>query len=189
MPWPLPAMNNSSNHRHPTWLFAATSAYLIAVFFADLLTPAPLAIWSMYLPLSLLQLRFSSTRRIAVTDAAAATLMTLETYLTNFQLGFTFILANLVMRVVALWSIAIAGLIIVNNVIRRKELEYEVLQIAGDEQQRIGRELHDSVGQELTGLGLMANALDQQLQSANVSTQISDRLTTGISRVQDQIRT
>src|SRR5262245_32116646 len=182
-------MNNSTNHRHSIWLIAATSAYLVTVFVADLLTPAPLDIWVLYLPLILLQIRFCATRQITVTAAASTALMTLETYLTNFQLGFTFILANLVMRVVALWSIAIAGLIIVNNVIRRKELEYEVLQIAGDEQQRIGRELHDSVGQELTALGLMANALDQRLQSAKVDTQIVDRLTSGLSRVQDHIRT
>src|SRR5262249_31618880 len=60
---------------------------------------------------------------------------------------------------------------------------------AANEQQRIGQELHDSVGQELTGLGLMANALDQRLQAANVETQIMDRLTSGISRVHDHIRT
>jgi signal transduction histidine kinase len=182
-------MNNSSNHRHPTWLIAATSAYLVTVFVADLLTPPQLDIWVLYLPLILLQIRFSASRQIILTAAASTVLMTLETYLTNRVLGFTFILANLVMRVVALWSIVIAGLIIVNNVIRRKELEYEVLQIAGNEQQRIGRELHDSVGQELTALGLMANALDQRLQSAKVDTQIIDRLTSGLSRVQDHIRT
>jgi len=184
-------MNNSSNHRHPTWLFAATSAYLVTVFVADLLTPAPLDIWVLYLPLILLQIRFSASRQITITAVASTVLMTLETYLTHREFGFTFtfIFANLLMRVVALWSIAIAGLIIVNNVVRRKELEYEVLQTAAGEQQRIGRELHDSVGQELTALGLMANALDQRLQSANIETQIIDRLTSGISRVQDHIRT
>ena len=35
---------------------------------------------------------------------------------------------------------------------RRKELEREVLDIAADEQRRIGQELHDDVGQELTRL-------------------------------------
>jgi signal transduction histidine kinase len=179
-------MNNSSNQRHPAWLLAATVAYLVAVFTADLVTPSKLDIWVLYLPLILLQIRFSASRQIILTAAAATVLMTLETYLTNRESGFTFILGNLVMRVVALWSIAIAGLIIVNNIIRRKELEYEVLQIAGNEQQRIGR---DSVGQELTALGLMANALGQRLQSAKVDTQIIDRLTTGLSHVQDQIRT
>jgi len=171
------------------WLFVATVAYLVAVFVADLLTPPPLDIWVLYLPLILLQIRFSASRLIIGTAIAATALMTLETYLTHPGSGFTFILANLVMRVVAMWSISVAGLIIVNNIIRRKELEYEVLQTAANEQQRIGQELHDSVGQELTGLGLMANALEQRLQAANVETQIMDRLASGISRVHDHIRT
>lgn len=182
-------MNSSSNLRHPAWLLTATVAYLVTVFAADVLTPSPLDIWVLYLPLILLQIRFTASRQIILTATASTVLMTLETYLTHRELGFTFIMANLVMRVVALWSIAIAGLIIVNNIVRRKELEYEVLQTAANEQQRIGRELHDSVGQELTGLGLMANALEQRLQSAKVETQIIDRLTSGISRVQDHIRT
>ncbi len=41
----------------------------------------------------------------------------------------------------------------------RRRLEREVLEIATAEQERIGRELHDTVGQELTGLRLMADGL------------------------------
>ena len=49
------------------------------------------------------------------------------------------------------------------DITQRKDLEREVLEVAADEQRKIGHELHDSVGQELTGLGLMANALHQSL--------------------------
>lgn len=40
----------------------------------------------------------------------------------------------------------------VRDVSQRKRLERDVLEIASAEQQRIGQELHDGIGQELTGL-------------------------------------
>jgi PAS domain S-box-containing protein len=47
-----------------------------------------------------------------------------------------------------------------------KELEREVSRAAVEEQQRIGQELHDGVGQELTGLALMLDTLEQRLRAA-----------------------
>lgn len=52
---------------------------------------------------------------------------------------------------------------IVRDISERKHLESHVLQIATDEQQRIGQELHDVTGQELTGLSLLAGALVERL--------------------------
>ncbi len=74
------------------------------------------------------------------------------------------------------------------DITHRKKLEREVLEIAEREQWRIGQELHDSVGQELTGLGLMANALEQGLESVAPKNQIAPRLVEGIDRVHQQIR-
>ena len=45
----------------------------------------------------------------------------------------------------------------------RRELERALLNVLGEEQQRIGRELHDSVGQGLSGLNLMATSLANKL--------------------------
>jgi two-component system sensor histidine kinase UhpB len=45
----------------------------------------------------------------------------------------------------------------------RKELEHQVLEAATREQHRISRDLHDGVGQELTGLGYMAQSLSRKL--------------------------
>jgi two-component system CheB/CheR fusion protein len=45
----------------------------------------------------------------------------------------------------------------------RIELQREVLEIATKEQRRIGQDLHDGVGQELTGLGMVAEGLAQIL--------------------------
>ncbi len=45
----------------------------------------------------------------------------------------------------------------------RKRLEQEILEISDHEQQRIGRDLHDSVCQQLTGIELMSHALRKAL--------------------------
>lgn len=46
---------------------------------------------------------------------------------------------------------------------RRKRLEQEILDISEREQTRIGRELHDSLGQQLTGIAIMSKVLQQRL--------------------------
>ena len=48
---------------------------------------------------------------------------------------------------------------ILRDITRRKELEREVVEIASLEQRRIGQDLHDSVGQELTALNILAGDL------------------------------
>jgi PAS domain S-box-containing protein len=74
------------------------------------------------------------------------------------------------------------------DVSRRKKLEREVLDIATEQQRRIGHELHDSVGQELTGLGLMANSLTQSLTKGSSERKIVNRLIAGLDRVRLQVR-
>lgn len=54
---------------------------------------------------------------------------------------------------------------IIHDLTRRKELEREVVEIASLEQRRIGHDLHDSVGQELTALNLLAKDLAETLQN------------------------
>ncbi len=46
---------------------------------------------------------------------------------------------------------------------QRKRLEKEILNISEREQRRIGRELHDSIGQQFTGIAFMTKALEQKL--------------------------
>lgn len=48
---------------------------------------------------------------------------------------------------------------VIRDISERKQLQQHVLESADDEQRRIGLELHDGVGQELTGLSLVAGTL------------------------------
>jgi PAS domain S-box-containing protein len=55
---------------------------------------------------------------------------------------------------------------IIRDLSKIKELERHLLEIASDEQRRIGQELHDGTGQELTGLSLYAGTVVDALNSA-----------------------
>ena len=50
-----------------------------------------------------------------------------------------------------------------NDVTERRQLQEELLKVATSEQQRIGQELHDVTGQELTGLRYLSRSLVRML--------------------------
>jgi two-component system, chemotaxis family, CheB/CheR fusion protein len=75
----------------------------------------------------------------------------------------------------------------------RKRLEREVLEIAAAEQERIGQELHDTVGQELTGLrlmteGLIAGLREHRSDELPLAERIGDGLRVTLGRVRSLSR-
>jgi two-component system sensor kinase FixL len=50
-------------------------------------------------------------------------------------------------------------LVVVQDVSERKQLESEIIEIANRERRRLGADLHDGLGQELTGISLMLRSL------------------------------
>ena len=52
----------------------------------------------------------------------------------------------------------------VSDITERKRLEREILEVSSRERQTIGRDLHDGLGQELTGVALMLRGLATRLQ-------------------------
>lgn len=65
---------------------------------------------------------------------------------------------------------------IIHDISERKQLQAHILQIAADEQRRIGQELHDGIGQELTGLALHAGTLVELLDAIPQESKGADRL-------------
>jgi PAS domain S-box-containing protein len=55
-------------------------------------------------------------------------------------------------------------LAVLNDVTERKRLEREIIEISNREQQRIGSDLHDGLGQDLTGIALMLRGVAAQLR-------------------------
>src|SRR5436190_3888766 len=56
-----------------------------------------------------------------------------------------------------------ANLKLENVIEERKRLENELLEIAENERRRIGFDLHDDLGQKLTGASMMIKGLEQRL--------------------------
>ncbi len=71
---------------------------------------------------------------------------------------------------------------ILHDTTRRRELEREILEIAGLEQKRIGQDLHDNVGQELTALGLLTDALLESLRDHSpADLDVTHKISQGLS--------
>ena len=55
------------------------------------------------------------------------------------------------------------------DITERKHLEKAILEISGREQRRIGQDLHDGLGQHLTGIAFMSKVLEQKLSDKSLS--------------------
>lgn len=78
---------------------------------------------------------------------------------------------------------------ILRDISESRTLQKEILEIAAGEQRRIGQDLHDGVGQELTGLGLLAgNLLEEIIKSCPEQTELSQKIVVGLKRVLGQVR-
>jgi PAS domain S-box-containing protein len=72
---------------------------------------------------------------------------------------------------------------------QRKQLEREVLEVASLEQRRIGQDLHDTVGQELTALSIYAKNLGETLRSDPANAELLlERMEQGLQRSQQELR-
>ena len=71
----------------------------------------------------------------------------------------------------------------IDDITERRKLEREVIDVAANEHRRIGQDLHDDAGQELTGLGMIADTLHLALARRNAEEkETAERLARGIKR-------
>ena len=61
----------------------------------------------------------------------------------------------------------VAGIAV--DVTVRKQLERQIAEVTADEQQRIGAELHDNLGQQLTGVHMLTHSLQQRLEKLGLA--------------------
>ena len=61
-----------------------------------------------------------------------------------------------------------ADLVTFVDITERKQLEQELLTIGDREQQRLGQDLHDSLGQCLAGISFLSQQLEHQLAAQSV---------------------
>ncbi len=54
------------------------------------------------------------------------------------------------------------------DITERKHLEKTILEVSGREQRRIGQDLHDGLGQHLTGIAFMSKVQEQKLMEKNL---------------------
>ncbi len=79
---------------------------------------------------------------------------------------------------------------IVRDISEQRRLEQEVLRISEHERQRIGQDLHDGLGQMLTGIGLITKNLAQQLRNQdNELAQEAEEINSLIKEADEQART
>jgi PAS domain S-box-containing protein len=72
---------------------------------------------------------------------------------------------------------------------QRKQLEREIVEVATLEQQRIGQDLHDDCGQELTALGIMADSLMPSVEQGGVpDAEVVRKIGQGVQRVLRRVR-
>ena len=77
-----------------------------------------------------------------------------------------------------------AGLIV--DISEQQQLQREVLEIPVSEQRRIGQELHDGLGQQLTGLGLLATSLLNK--ASKPEHELATKLASGLQEAISQVR-
>lgn len=78
---------------------------------------------------------------------------------------------------------------IVHDISTEKELEKQVVDAAAEEQRRIGQDIHDGVGQELTGLRYMAQTHAETLAGqSSPDAKTAERMTQWLETVQQQLR-
>jgi signal transduction histidine kinase len=82
---------------------------------------------------------------------------------------------------------------IIRDISERKRLEQEILDISDREKRRIGQDLHDSLGQLLTGIGFKSKSLEHKISAkgipeADIARQIADLVTQAISQARGLAR-
>jgi signal transduction histidine kinase len=79
-------------------------------------------------------------------------------------------------------------IITLHDITEKRALQRQLLDIASDEQRRVGQELHDVVLQDLTGLGLLADAARNNVPPSGAAHELVNKLVGGLRRLNVKVR-
>jgi PAS domain S-box-containing protein len=74
---------------------------------------------------------------------------------------------------------------LIRDITERKELQRQILEISEQEKRRLGSDLHDGIGQQLTGIAFMVKSLEKDLSEK--PTHSSDKVAEIVETVNDAI--
>jgi len=75
---------------------------------------------------------------------------------------------------------------VIMDISEQQQMQREILEIPVSEQRRIGQELHDGLGQQLTGLGLLATSLVNKASKPEF--ELATKLASGLQEAISQVR-
>ncbi|MDH3719046.1 MAG: PAS domain S-box protein, partial [Planctomycetota bacterium] len=77
---------------------------------------------------------------------------------------------------------------IVRDLREQKRMEQQMAELADQERQRMGRELHDTLGQQITAVGMVASALQEQCGDELPQAELVAKLETNVEAAKQQLR-
>jgi two-component system CheB/CheR fusion protein len=75
-----------------------------------------------------------------------------------------------------------------SQVVERGRLQRELIDAVWDQQRRFGQDLHDSLGQELTGIGMLANSLARRVSETDAAAGTVKELQAMIRQAKSTVR-
>jgi PAS domain S-box-containing protein len=82
----------------------------------------------------------------------------------------------------------VAGAGVGADISERARMERQVALTADEQRRQLGHDLHDSLGQQLTAIGFLANALKSHLEPGAPSGGVADKLETVVEAAKTQLR-
>jgi signal transduction histidine kinase len=143
------------------WELSFSVFYLLAVGLATWFVGTKFAIF-----ISVLSAAVSLAGDLAAGGRYSSQLVSL--WNASIMLAFYFVVVMLLARLRALYGelearVKQRTIALTDEMAERERIERELLEISEREQRRIGRDLHDSLGQHLTGVALAGQVLEEKL--------------------------
>jgi two-component system CheB/CheR fusion protein len=83
----------------------------------------------------------------------------------------------------------LGGVCVFRDIGERKRFEQQLAELTNEERQKVGQQLHDSLGQQITGIGMIASSLKKQVGNQSPQAETAGKLESSVEAAQRQLRT